>query len=303
MKRMIAWIAGLLTLIVSFTSGAQSAHTKSTASKNEKINPKDRSLLWRISGKQLTKPSFLFGTIHMICASDYLWTQKMQESLTKSEKVCFEMDLDDPTVMMEVATGLLDKSGKKLEDYFTPEQYTLLSRYIKDSLGMDIAMFAQMKPVALQSIIGTAGLNCPNPVSYEDSIMKTAVKDKKEILGLEEPQEQLDVLESMPVDSVIKELMDQIANVKENDSQYTQLIKAYKEQDLPGLFTLITSSKDLGDEMGLFLDDRNKKWISRISDKMKHASVFFAVGAGHLYGRNGVINLLRKQGYTVEPLK
>jgi uncharacterized protein YbaP (TraB family) len=76
------------------------------------------SLLWRITGKQMTKPSYLFGTMHLICRSDYVWTPAMGASLDKSEKVCFEMDLDDNNVMVEATSGLIDSTGKKLSDYF-----------------------------------------------------------------------------------------------------------------------------------------------------------------------------------------
>jgi len=292
MKRIITFLAGLLSLAISYTTGAQ-----------QKAGPKDQSLLWRISGKHLAKPSYLFGTIHLICVDDYLWTPKMKESLAKSDKICFEMNLNDPNVMVQAALGLMDTSGKTLKDYFTPEQYTILKNYLKDSAGLDISLFEQMKPIALQSIIGTTGLNCDNPISYEDSIMKTGLKDNKEITGLEEPAEQINVLESIPVDTVVKQLLDDIKNNNTNDSEYWKLISAYKRQDLPALYELISSSKELGDDMGVFLNDRNKKWIPRIAGKMQQSSIFFAVGAGHLWGKDGVINLLRKDGYKVEPMK
>jgi hypothetical protein len=197
----------------------------------------------------------------------------------------------------------MNNNGKKLEEYFTPDQYRIVKRYLKDSLGMDISIFQNMKPIVLESIMSANGEGCANPVSYEDSIMKTALGDKKEILGLEATQEQIDLLLSIPADTVVKDLMDEIQNTDKNDTEYHQLVTAYKNQDLPALYTLITNDKDMDGDMGAFLDGRNKKWIGRMADKMNNTSVFFAVGAGHLWGDNGVINLLRKQGYTVEPVK
>ncbi len=289
MKRIISLITALLSIINSTLLPAQQSSTFN-----------NNSLLWRISGNHLSKPSYIFGTMHLICPDDYVWTEHMKKSLSESDKICLEMDMDDPSVLMQVAKGLIDTSGKKLEDYFTPQQYNLVKRYVKDSLGMDIAFFQQMKPIALQSIMTSNGITCSNPISYEDSIMKTAQKSKKEILGLEEPKEQLAVLESIPVDTLIKDLLEEIQGTNNNDSDYQQLITAYKAQDIRALYLLITSSKDLGD-MGIFLDQRNKKWIPRMAGKMKNSSVFFAVGAGHLWGDKGIITLLRKEGYTVEP--
>jgi len=293
MKKITAFFAALIAF-------AGSQHTYAQENKNN-------SLLWRISGKDLAKPSYLFGTIHMICKDDYLWTDKMKHSLDSSEKVCFEMDLDDQAVLMQVSTGLIDQTGKKLKDYFTAEQYALLEQYLRDTMGMsamEITLLQQMKPIALQTMISTGSAACPNTVSYEDTLMKIAQKSKKEIIGLEDPKEQIAVLESIPPDTVVKQLMEEIQNKnRKEDTEYNQLVTAYKKQDLTALYNMITASAEMGDDMGLFLDDRNKRWIQRMPSSMRQSSVFFAVGAGHLWGQNGVISLLRKDGYTVEPIK
>ncbi len=307
MKRIFAFIAWILALIVNFTSFAQPGKTTIHAVSGSNSVPEtnnNKSLLWKITGKGLSKPSYLFGTIHQICKDDYLWTDIMSASFEKCEKVCFEMDMDDPALMTQVALGLMDKSGKTLKDYFTPEQYKHLKEYMKDSLGMEIGMYAQMKPVALQSIISMQDISCKNTISYEETLMGTAQKDNKEILGLEEAKEQLDVLETIPVDTVIKGLLEIINNSShKDDAMFNKLVSAYKQQDLPALYKLITESKELGDGMDAFLDTRNKKWIPRMTEKMNKNSVFFAVGAGHLWGDNGVIHLLRKDGYVVEPVR
>src|SRR5689334_20196089 len=91
------------------------------------------SLLWKVSNKEMKKASYLFGTIHLICEEDYLWTNAMKKSLSASEAICFEMDMDDPTLMTQVAMGMLDQSGKQLKDYFTEEQYTRLAKFVEDS--------------------------------------------------------------------------------------------------------------------------------------------------------------------------
>jgi len=291
MKKITAFLAALLALIINPKVNAQ--------------NNNDNSLLWRVSGKGLTKPSYLFGTIHMICNSDYLWTDKMKQSLAASEKICFEMDLDDQAVMMQIAVGLMDSTGKTLSSYFTPEEYARLKKYMKDSMQTDISMFEKMKPAALQTMLIKGSATCDDPVSYEETIMKTAVKEKKEIIGLETPQEQIAVLESLPADSVVKQIME-VVDAKGNDGsdeEFGKMVAAYKKQDLHALYTLITETKDLTDDMAVFLDDRNKRWIKRMPASMGKSSVFFAVGAGHLWGQNGVINLLKKEGYTVEAIR
>lgn len=293
MKR---FILGILSLFF-FTccQGRQTPDKKST--------PDDKSLLWKISGKNLSRPSFLFGTIHMICKSDFLWTEAMKNSLKESEEVCMEMDMDDPALAMQVAAGMMDLSGKKLKDYFTPEQYAVIEQYAQDSLGMDLELFQMMKPVVLLPLFTTGSSGCDSPMSYEMKIMEDAKEQEKEVTGLETAQEQMDVMNSIPTDSLVAELVEMTQGKAQDDKMYNRLVAAYKAQDLPVLYTAMKESGGLSGEWNAFLDDRNKRWISRMENKMKKQRVFFAVGAGHLYGEVGVISLLRKAGYTVEAVR
>ncbi len=265
----------------------------------------ERSLLWEISGNGLKKPSYLFGTIHLICRPDYVWSEKMTKAFDGTEKVCLEMDLDDMNVMMEVSSGLMDKTGKKLSSYFSKSDYARLKAYMKDSVGMDLTMFEMMKPVALQTMMVTKSTSCDDAASYEDSLMKIAKTQGKELLGLESAKDQLDALESIPVDTVIAGIME-VVDGKDNgegEAEYSKLVAAYRAQDIALMQKLIVESEGLGGKAKTLVDDRNKKWIPLIGEMMKNNSVFFAVGAGHLAGKNGVISLLRASGYTVKAVK
>jgi uncharacterized protein YbaP (TraB family) len=251
----------------------------------------------------MKEKSYLFGTIHLICPQDYIWTDAMKQSLLKSKEVCFEMDMDDPNIMMQIAAGMIDQSGKKLKDYFSLADYEKLEKYVKDSLGMNIELFQQMKPVALQTLFSTQSSDCSNPISYENNIMEAAKTDKKEITGLETVSEQLDLFDNLPVDSVIKDIVDLLNGKNTDRGDFKKLTTAYKNQDLPALGKLIKESGASDKDIDGFLDVRNEKWIPRMIEKMDKTSVFFAVGAGHLYGENGLISLLKKAGYTVTPIK
>jgi uncharacterized protein YbaP (TraB family) len=225
----------------------------------------------------------------------------MKESLEQSERVCFELNLSDPAEMMKVAGSFLDTSGKKLSDYFTGDQYAMVTKYVHDSLGMDLSLFETTKPIALEGLFASSGLDCQDPVSYEDSLLKMATAAHKEVLGLDKPEEVAAIEDNIPADTIIKQVLDQMQNA--DDSDLVQMIAAYKQQDLPGLYKIIASSRTLGDGLDQFLDERNKNWLPRMTGYMAGSSVFFAVGAGHLWGDNGLISLLRKQGYTVVPWK
>lgn len=251
----------------------------------------------------MNKPSYLFGTIHVVCPENYVWTDKMEEAFKKCEEVCFEMDMDDPVVMLSVSAGLTDNSGKTLKDYFSPGDYTKLSRYVSDTLGMSILMFNNMKPAILPFIFSARSSHCEVSISYEDTLMKAAHSAGKDVKGLENPQEQIALFNILPADSVIKDIMDIVNGVKQEDTNYHKLITAYTSQDISALYDMIRATNDLGNNADAFIDERNIKWAPRMIDMMDQKSVFFAVGAGHLWGDNGVINLLKKEGYTVSPVK
>lgn len=291
MKKYLIPLLTTLSLIFNTTYAQTTAHGD------------NRSLLWRISGKHMSKPSYLFGTMHLICSSDYIWTQKMERSLDSTDEVCFELDMDDPSVMMQVAAAMISTDGRSIKDYLTDEQYKLLEKYAEDNLHLDMSVLNQMKPVALQMLFSEQVINCDTPVSYEERIMTIAKDEKKNITGLEEAKEQIALLDEMPVDSAIQDIIRAIKSHTETDTEYEKMVALYKKQDIPGLYRLIKQSKDAGLDMGDFLDKRNKKWIERIVDRMDQRSVFFAVGAGHLWGEKGLIALLRREGYTIEPIK
>lgn len=263
----------------------------------------NKSLLWKISGKDLDKPSYLFGTMHIVCPQDYIWTKKMEEALAKAEEICFEMDMDAPAVMMSVSTGLVDPSGKTLKDFFGEEDYKKVAAYMHDTLGIEIMLFNNMRPTILPVLFSSKSSHCDNTISYEETIMKTAKAAGKEIQGLENPEEQIALLNTLSADSVIKDIKDIVNGTKFEDTNYVKLISAYKSQDVVALHDLINTSHDLGENEAIFIDERNMKWVPRIIEMMDQRSMFFAVGAGHLWGENGVINLLRKEGYTVIPVK
>lgn len=263
---------------------------------------KDKSIIWEITSSDLQAPSYLFGTIHMICKEKYLWTDKMDSVFKKSNELCMEMDLDDPTILMKIASGMILKDGKVLKDYFSANDYSLLEQYFRDSLGMSIQTFSLMKPVAIQTLIMTGPSFCDSMVSYELILTDNAKKANKEITGLESPEEQIKLFDRLSSDSIANNIIKYIKGESSETDNYDALITAYSNQDIEALYSYIQNDSMAIDDMDQFLDERNKHWIYKMIDKMEQRSIFFAVGAGHLWGENGLIQLLRNEGYKVTPL-
>ncbi len=262
------------------------------------------SLLWKISKKGNKEASYLFGTIHMICTEDYFWTNSMQTALDNTRQLCLEMNLSDPNLITDASLMMMDLSGGTLRDYFKNESdYNLVTGYIKDSLGQELAIAERMKPAALQMMIsmGVVSGPCKETVSYELKLVEKAKTKNIEINGLETLAEQMEVLESIPTDSIINQMIRIAKGDKESDEDFGKLMVAYKNQDLISLNkTMEKSMSGSGTDGKVFIENRNKKWIAPMGIMMSEKSTFFAVGAGHVYG---LLELLKAEGYTVEALK
>lgn len=260
------------------------------------------SLLWKIEKKGIPD-SYLFGTIHMICKDQFFWTKPMEKAFSKSDKICFEMDLDDQSVMMKVSMGVMNENGKTLADYFSEEDFLLLRKYFADTLHANLDNYQMMKPFMLSTLMSMGASDCGTTTAYEEYLKDKAVATKKEILGMETAEEQLAIFNKLPADSVVKEIMAIVKGETPETDELKKMMSLYTQQDIQQLHQLIKESESLAEYKSDFLDDRNEKWISRIENMMKNQSVFFAVGAGHLAGEKGVIGLLRKQGYTLTPVR
>jgi uncharacterized protein YbaP (TraB family) len=261
----------------------------------------NHSLLWKISGNGLSKPSYLFGTLHIICQSDYVWTDAMQKALTDTRKVALEMDMDDPTLQAQMASGLMLTNGKTLKDFYTAANYKKLNDYASQN-DIPLQMLQAFKPFALMSFLYSKVVACSVPSSYEGNITDIAHQQQKEIVGLESVQDQMNAIESMSEDSTAQSVLDMVEHLDSFKVQYNQMLTLYKTQSLPELYQLILESPDYKDDLNTLLFDRNAKWIPEIETLAKAQSTFVAVGAGHLWGDKGVIALLRKKGYTVIPV-
>jgi uncharacterized protein len=163
----------------------------------------------------------------------------------------------------------------------------------------------KMKPIALSSFLLANLLKC-EPASLDLTFAQLAGRDGKEVLGLETLEQQMAALDTVPVEEQIKGLVDVARQPEVAMKEVATLIAAYKAQDLPQLMKLMNESKFSGDVEGFeeeLLNKRNRNWIPTIEKAVHDRPTFFAFGAGHLGGPNGVVSLLRQKGYTVKAVQ
>ncbi len=263
------------------------------------------SLLWKISGNGLEKPSYLYGTIHLICESDMIRIADLNELVNKTEQVALEIDLDDPTLIQKMQMGSMNPGMKNISTELTEDQKTLIDNYLKKNIGSGLDQLGIMKPWVISVMISTHGvIDCPEKSGYEAKLIEFAQAGKKEIIGLESIESQLGLFEQFSKEEQINMMVEAVKEKAKYDDMLRKMLEQYKEQNVNELHDLVmNSSPEMHKYADLLLNNRNKDWVEKMPAIMKEKSTLFAVGAGHLGGDQGVITLLKKAGYTVEEVE
>lgn len=262
-----------------------------------------KTLLWGIVKPGSTDTSYVFGTIHMLPKKEFTIEPKVKKAFNKSSVLVMEVDLDmDLKLQMEMAHKMVIPNGQTLKDYMSPEEFVVLKSYCIDSLKISEKKFERyihIKPFFLTALLMKDEYG--DIKSFEQEFDKLAKKQKKNVKGLESIQFQIGLTDSIS-------MKDQIAMMKEGlysegKNEFYEMVKLYQQEDFQALYSMIVSdTKDYSNFNQLFLADRNQKWIPVINELVANQKVFIAVGAGHLGGDSGVIQLLKNSGYHVFPI-
>ena len=260
------------------------------------------SLLWKISGNSLKEPSYIFGTFHLMCKDQFTISDTLKVTLLNTTQFYGELDMDDPTMQQQMMQ-LIAMPNRTLESYMTAEKFRVCDSVYKTITGMSLKSFNQFKPFMSVSFLTIKTVPCSNFVQPETELMNLAKVNKKEILGLETVAEQLNAIDVEPIDSQVVALQKMVLHFDSTKATMKEMMDMYQKKDPELLFQYIQKQGTDGVSEKALLVDRNKKWAPKMKSIMQEKSSFFAVGAGHLGGKTGVLALLRELGYRVEPIQ
>lgn len=261
-----------------------------------------KALLWEISGKGLSKPSYLFGTIHLLCEDDLKITDNLKAALGKTQQLYLELDMDDPGMMQQMMQQMNMTDGTTLKSLLSEQDYTTVSKFFQQKTGFPLEMLASAKPFFVMSLALPSTMRCP-VASWESSLVKLAKEQSMETLGLETLQEQMAVIDKIPYKDQAVMLMETLRDTVQAQKDNQKLIGLYKSQDIDAMQSEIaTASPTTAKYEDVLLQERNRRWTPQIAKIAAEKPTFFAVGAGHLGGKNGVLQLLRKAGYQLKPI-
>ncbi|MBD1398384.1 TraB/GumN family protein [Pontibacter sp. JH31] len=310
-KLSLLYLFLFVLLLIPVAGEAQKVKTK-PAQATAKSHPTvlAKSLLWEISGKDLKAPSYLYGTFHLLNQSYLNSEPEVLEHFTKARAVVVETEIDSAKMMQLGAKMVMPDN--KLSALLSKEDFALVSNEVKQSFGFDLAMADQMKPMTILLMLSMSQYqNMEVLKQYKGQPLdvyfaNSGHKDGKKIHRLETMEQQFDLLyDHHTVEKQAEHLVAYVKHKEPAEQISERLTQLYFDKDLAGMWTISEEYNELtgGGDMAYMVDDRNKAWMTKLPAIMKAQSTFIAVGALHLPGENGLLQLLQKAGYTVKPLQ
>ncbi len=313
-KKYTFYLVALSILALSFlsckSSKLQSELQNTKSPTPATYSPWGHHLAWEISGKDLSEPSYVFGTMHIIPKDRFFLPEGVDAAFRSSAKIVFEMDMNemsDMSAMMDLVMGAFMTDGKTLRDLLSDEDYGKVVNHFED-MGLPMMMLDRIKPMFL-SMFATmdfdpSDMQSGEMVSYESDFFQKAITANKLVGGLETLRYQMGIFDSIPYKVQAEMLLDAIKSESGDSDMLEKTLQLYTSQDIEGMVRLIYEEESgMGGYEDLLLRDRNKNWIPLMEKEMKQQKTFFAVGAGHLAGEEGVLTLLKKKGYQVKPVQ
>lgn len=277
-------------------------------------------LLYKISGNGLKEPSYVVGTYHLAPASFADEIAGMKEAFAAVEQVYGEVDMQSAqAAQMAMMQAMMLPEGKYIDDMFTAEEMERINAYVRGAMGVDLShpmlreQLGRMRPSVLALQLGllefmkiTPNFN-PNDL-IDNYFQKEAHKRGLAVGGFETAEFQMELLYGESTDEEEREALLKLVDDKEAMlAEMQAMTDAYFSCDMKGIHALTIRSVETGEmtpeEFAEIITDRNRRWVEVMPAIMAAKPTLFVVGAGHLPGEEGVLELLKAQGYKVKAVK
>jgi uncharacterized protein YbaP (TraB family) len=262
----------------------------------------ERGILWKVQQPDKNKASHILGTIHSDDPAVTRLPPRVVQVFSGAKSFTAELDLDISTMLQAQLRTMLP-ADQRLQDMLGQRRYQQSIKLLAQH-GVPEILAMQMKPWAI-----AAQLSMPKPSSglfLDLQLYQQAVERGLPTYGLESIDEQFNTFERLTLKQQIAFLDDAIARHKDLAKTIESLITLYLQRDLDGMLAFSDSELARGNQSvgEVFkkdlIDKRNRTMVLRMQPRLSEGDAFIAVGALHLPAKNGILNLLRQQGYHVE---
>lgn len=247
---------------------------------------------------------FLLGTIHSEDPRVVDFNEALLEELKSCQVFAMEMVPDLPT-LKKLTEYMHYDNDERLRSLLGQQRY---DRTMQALSGYQVPndWKARMK---VWAVMMTLSVPAPKTGFFMDlSLSLRAAGSGLEVIGLESLEQQLDFLEDMPLEYQLQLLDHALDDYQRVSEIHDQMVQVYLQDNLQALDDLSNEQFDVLDEkisdyfIDLGINARNQQMVAHVLPRLAESRVFIAVGALHLAGEQGLINLLRQAGYELKPL-
>src|SRR5579871_3450527 len=263
--------------------------------------------LWKVQGESNTV--YLLGSIHLLRESDYPLPEAMNSAFTNSQIAVFEMDIDkanDPAASFALLSKATLPDGKTLRDVLPAKVYNSFTNHAAEA-GLPEMLYGTLKPgMALMMLeaMNLVKLGANPEYGEDEHFYKLAKDSNRKIVALETLDFQLGLMLSCDGPDEELYLEKSLEEMDNEKKEFNEMVDAWKAGDAATLEKLLNEMRtDAPAVFKKLVSDRTASWLPKVDDLLHGTqNAIIIVGAGHLVGPDGMVELLKKQGFKVTQL-
>jgi uncharacterized protein YbaP (TraB family) len=254
---------------------------------------------------------FLGGTIHLLSKDDYPLPKAFETAYVGAEDIWLETDVDamkSPDTQSKFLPVMMFQDGRTLSQVLTRDTYQKLTDFLAER-GLPVAAFDAMTPAGLSLTLTTLELQrlglVDGVAGVDAHFGQRANEDGKDRLDLETIDEQIGFIASLNELEPNALVLSSLEEVGQTESLWPNLLGAWRSGNLDELNEIGVNrmQKEFPAMYEVFLAERNKRWMREVERMLGSPEVeFMLVGVLHMAGDDGLIELMKQAGYTVEQL-
>lgn len=270
-------------------------------------NAQEKSVLYKVSGNGLEKPSYIMGIINFFPADKFNIPAEVENAIESCEVLTTKVEMDTKTQKKFNEAVRIPNDGW-INDYLTDDELNqlrlllLLDMGVKEHAYHDF--YSRLQPIILVPV--TSALNLGDNIVYtEQKLHEIAKKNKLKTEGLGTIQEEIEAFQKFPIEDQVEALKYTVNHFEDHIKGYDDMVDAYiKNQNLEIVKNETLKAINNSDTFRkVYYDSRALVWLPKIEELMKTKPTFFALGAPYLIGQVSLLELLKTKGYDVTPVK
>ncbi len=274
----------------------------------ESLAQSKKTFLWKVQSK--TNTVYVMGSIHYLKKEMYPLNEKIENAFEKSDHLVVEANINDAEKVdtQKLAESALYLDDETLEKHVSPQTYDLVQKEL-ERLGVPFELVGKQKPWFLALTLASLEIIKLgfDPNYGIDRYFLSKAEGKKKILELESFDYQINLFCQLTEQEQELLLLYTLKDINVLERELDKLVQAWTSGDTKGVESIITRSlaedKRLSPIYEKLIYERNRSMASKIEDYLKTKETYFViVGAGHLVGKRGIIEILKAKGFLVGQL-